>query len=77
MKIRMLSTRRGADDGITVRTYEAGAEYELPETPRGQDLAEVFLREGWAVDADAAVEPEAAEPELEPEPRPRFGTRKR
>lgn len=59
MRIRMISTRRGADDGSTVRTYEAGAEYELPETERGQDLARVFLREGWAVDANP---PEPVEP---------------
>ena len=48
MKIVMLETRIGADDGFTVRKYEAGQEYDLPETPRGKDLAMVFLREKWA-----------------------------
>ena len=52
MKIRMLSTQRGADDGVTVRTYEAGHVYELAETERGLDLALVFLREGWAEEAE-------------------------
>jgi hypothetical protein len=52
MRLRMLKTASGADDGITLRAYEAGAEYNLPETPRGKDLAQVFLREGWAEQAE-------------------------
>jgi hypothetical protein len=50
MRIRMLSTQRGADDGVTVRSYEAGQEYEIGGSPRAEDLAAVFLREGWAVE---------------------------
>lgn len=60
MKIRMLSTQHGADDGVTLRTYGAGEEYVLPDTGRGLDLAAVFLREGWAEEVKAAVR---AEPE--------------
>lgn len=38
MKIRMLETALGADDGFTVRTYEAGVEYDVSEA-----LAREFL----------------------------------
>ena len=48
MKIRMSRTQRGAADGVTVITYEAGQEYELGESPRALDLALVFLGQGWA-----------------------------
>jgi hypothetical protein len=44
----MLSTRRGADDGVTLRTYHEGTEHDLSATPRALDLAQVFIREGWA-----------------------------
>lgn len=55
MRVRMLSTKNGADDGVTVRTYLAGQEYELPATSRGLDLAQVFVKAGWAQE----VKPEA------------------
>jgi hypothetical protein len=54
MRIRMLTTVRGAEDGFTVRTYEKGMEYALAETPRGKDLGAVFLREKWAETLQAA-----------------------
>lgn len=64
MRIRMLSSRRGAEDGIALRTYEAGQEYVLPKTKRGLDLGAVFIREGWAELAEeqspAESAPEAA-----------------
>jgi hypothetical protein len=44
MRILMLSTQRGCPDRITVLTYAEGQEYDPPA-----DLAEVFIREGWAV----------------------------
>ncbi len=81
MRIRMLKTTRGAADGFTVQTYEAGQSYELPETLRAMDLARVFMAAGWAkleggpvdvlpVPAPApAVEPEP-EVEVDPEPAP-------
>ncbi len=49
MIIRMLRTALGADDGYTVRTYDAGREYEV-----GSDLAREFLNSGVAVEAAAA-----------------------
>lgn len=48
MRLRMLSTQRAAEDGFTLRTYEAGQEYEIGGTPRADDLAAVFVRERWA-----------------------------
>lgn len=59
MRIRMKSTRRGAEDGFTVREYVSGQEYELAATPRGDDLGAVFLREGWAEEVKSARPPPA------------------
>lgn len=53
MKIRMTKTVRGAADGVTVITYEAGKEYELGETPRALDLALALMAEGWAEELQA------------------------
>lgn len=44
MLIRMLQTRRGTEDGFTVRQYFAGEVYEMRE-----HLAWLFLKKGWAV----------------------------
>jgi hypothetical protein len=43
MKIRMLQSTKGSPDGIEVRQYEAGTKYDVPE-----ELAAVFLSQGWA-----------------------------
>jgi hypothetical protein len=65
MRLRMLTTMRGAEDGCTVREYREGVEYELGGTPRADELARVFLREGWAEEASA---PPPAPPESPPAP---------
>jgi hypothetical protein len=57
VRIKMKETRRGTEDGHTVREYTAGQEYDLAETPRGDDLAKVFLREGWAEKVEAKRSP--------------------
>lgn len=44
MRIKMLETRRGTEDGIAVREYRRGEEYEL-----GDMLARAFLAAGFAV----------------------------
>jgi len=61
MNIRMLQTTRGSPDGIQVFEYRAGEKYDLPD-----DLAGVFLREGWAeedkelvLETKAGPQPEA------------------
>lgn len=66
MKIRILKTIRGADDGIRVELYEAGTEYEVSE-----DLGTQLIL------AEAAEEitetPESAmpdEPETPEKPKP-------
>lgn len=45
MKIRMLQSIKGATDpsGIRSMTYEKGKKYDVYD-----ELAQVFLREGWA-----------------------------
>lgn len=48
MRIRMLKTIRGSDDGHTVRDYVQGMEYDLSATPRARELATVLLKEEWA-----------------------------
>lgn len=63
MKIRMLETQRGAEDGVTLRTYETGVEYDLGHTAGARDLAAVFVREGWAEQVAAPPSPRALEPE--------------
>jgi len=71
MKLKMLQTRSGSPDGVTVNRYERGAVYEVPAA-----LAEVFLDQGWArraapprsKNAGAAPENKAA-----PKPRRRHG----
>lgn len=58
MRIKMLETRRGTEDGFTVREYARGKEYELAPTERGEELGIVFMREGWA-EAIAGIPAEA------------------
>ncbi len=48
MRILVTKTTRAAPDGVTVRSYRAGETAEMPE-----DLARVFIAEGWGRDADA------------------------
>lgn len=48
MRILVTKTTRAAPDGVTVRRYRAGETAEMPE-----DLARVFLREGWGREAAA------------------------
>ncbi len=57
----MLSHRRGAVDGFTVRDYVEGERYDLSATPGAVDLAQVFVREGWAVEVGAAEPAKAPE----------------
>jgi len=42
VKIKMLETRTGSPDGVSVCSYIKGEHYELPD-----DLARVFVHEGW------------------------------
>ncbi len=45
MKIRMKETRRGSEDGFTVKRYHAGSIHDLADS-----LARSFIRNGWAVE---------------------------
>jgi hypothetical protein len=69
-RLLMLATHTGSPDGHNIHTYTAGEVYDATTTPRmSAHLAVIFLRAGWAVDADATPdEPEAiAAPEPTPE----------
>jgi hypothetical protein len=52
MKIRMLKTMRGSPNGVDIFVYREGEEYDLSRDARALDLANVFLREGWAESAE-------------------------
>lgn len=57
MKIKMLKSKKGSVDGVTVKLYTIGSEVDLPE-----DLAEVFLSIGVAeVVKENRIEPEPIE----------------
>lgn len=57
MRIKMLETRRGTEDGLVVREYRRGEEYELGDT-----LARAFLAAGFAVRAPKAAPRKKAAP---------------
>lgn len=52
MRVTMTVTKPGAVNGIKVREFAEGKTYEVPKD-LDRELAEVFLKEKWAVDADA------------------------
>lgn len=78
MRVRMLETRRGSLDGLTVQPFEKGQVYDLSQTEMTRSLAGIFLRAGWAEEVKvrppeperAAAEPPAAAPEAAPGPMP-------
>jgi hypothetical protein len=74
MRIRVTKTTRAAPDGVTVRSYRAGETAEMPE-----DLARVFLREGWGRAVEAAPANKALDgaPENKTPPNPRRTKRRR
>ena len=49
--IIMLITHLGSPDGFSVFQYVQGEEYPQEGFPMSEDLASVFLREGWACPA--------------------------
>lgn len=67
MKIRMIKTENGSVDGIRVKAYEAGKEYDLTRTDGERELANAFVNARMAVLVDAmdissVAEEVAAEP---------------
>jgi hypothetical protein len=47
MKIQMLKTMEGSNDGILISRYDEGQEYSCP-LAISEFLATVFLQQGWA-----------------------------
>ncbi len=64
MKIKMIATAKGADDGFTVRTYTDGEVYPQDGCPCGADLAQAFVAGGMAVDAEAAENIDASSAQI-------------
>lgn len=57
MAIRMTEAREGSPDGIRVHEYEEGREYSATSRPPvSDDLAAVFVREGWAEEVTVGAE---------------------
>lgn len=57
MKIKMIKSKKGSIDGVTINVYTIGSEVDLPE-----DLAEAFLLIGVAeVVKENRIEPEPIE----------------
>lgn len=54
MKIRMLETHRGSDDGFTVRRYHKDILYAVGNSI-GDSLARCFIAQGYAVEERAAA----------------------
>lgn len=52
MLVKMLTTQKGAEDGIIIKTYHEGREYDL----RG-GLGEIFVSAGWAAKVEPKQEP--------------------
>lgn len=65
-KVKVTTTTKASPGGAVVETYEAGSTYEMTD-----ELAGIFLREGWGVDPDAPVAPKVTKPA--PAPRKRKG----
>lgn len=57
MKIRMLETRRGSEDGLCVRCFEAGGTYDVADS-----LARAFLAAGCATRLGRRKTPKKKEP---------------
>lgn len=52
MQIKMSETRKGSPDGVTVKEYEKGQVYDVPDA-----LGEVFVANKWAKPNKAAPGP--------------------
>lgn len=62
MKLRMLKSVPGAIDGMNVKTYEEGEEYEIGGDARADDLARAFLKGKFAQVVAEKAPPRAEEP---------------
>lgn len=51
MRILMLETRRGSEDGFVVRRFCRGLSYEVADT-----LARAFIRAEWAVLVECGID---------------------
>lgn len=79
MKIRMLETTLGSDDGYHIHEYRQGHEYDMSGSAGARDLAQVFvhvMRVAVGAESAQVPHPERTGHELMPEPttHPEIGT---
>ncbi len=73
MKIKMLETKDGSNDGVTVETFKKGETYDV-----GTRLCDNFVRQqGVADELAEPVTESSAEPETEPPIKPEKKSRKK
>ena len=60
MNIRMLTDMQGSNDGPTVQTFKKDEEYTVGKGIH-EDLANVFLKEGWAENVTAGAGDESGD----------------
>lgn len=53
MKITMISTRRGSEDGFTTKQYIKGESYDV-----SRNMGSMFLRNCWAYNNEQIIEEE-------------------
>lgn len=58
MRIRVTETKDASEDGFTLKTYEAGQEYDMSEK-----LRRMFVREGWGEEVSAEQKDAGPAPE--------------
>ena len=52
MKIKMIVRKQGSEDGISIKDFQVGKEYDVCDK-----LAKVFITNGWAAEVKAEVKP--------------------
>lgn len=65
MRIRMLKTENGSVDGIRVKQFAEGEQYDLTATAGERDLAAAFVGADLAVEVGVEPAPEVESPEPE------------
>lgn len=58
MRIRMIKSARGSEDGVNLRDYREGEHLDFTGKPaRALELARVFLQQNWAEEITAQASP--------------------
>lgn len=52
MRIKMIIRKQGSEDGLTIKDFQVGKEFDVCDK-----LAKVFIDNGWAAEVNAEVKP--------------------